>query len=744
MPRTVGEERHADGPVRGPAVEGSRVEGAPPSTALGAPGSARSLMYLQRSAGNRAVAGALTVQRGDPPAATAANPVTAVTFEGVLVTPGQAAQRESLERLVNEKGWDSARGWMTRFVNMDIPVEVQLTLTQRITAEALQALRTSVSGLWDTLSRERDTFLREFETRSVATAREVLAKSKQEILNQIKALGIKEDTFLGFKTGGYTMDAGQAAGLKGAIADLIAKRTVAETAASAYFKAKREAQAIFERNAIPSMAAAMPELVLSPELHARVNATKAEGLRTANEYDSLAADKQSTYPILATVTPGRDALAQLQDLAARKPDDLAAKLAFIANEKLDNIATVEGDIGGRFSVWKEPRLRELTKRAMSTTPWQGRVVEEKAAAAAAAERNTQLFMAAVAIGLGLIAAIPTAGASVGVAAAVTAAAVGSMAVSIYSAYDKYQEYSLESAAQGTDFDKAKAISQGDPPEIFWLAVDVVAAIADVHAASAAFKTLKGILAEAKAAKTAEKAGELLDAARRAKLGEETQARLLAYSLGDTTDSAKITNSLEQIRQVFRRATQAPVDAELAVAYERAAEKVMQQDRVAIIQGTDLERRAAARKLVSKHGGGGDIEKQVDRLLHDLDKNRANGFYDPATDTIVLRGNRSAGAVAATLAHELAHREQQLKVGLEMISTRHQEFQAFYAQQQFLRNLNMPAGRAPKGYEWLMTASKQDIIAHVEAKYTVQQFGPVTFKNLDESADWIVNALKARK
>ena len=72
-----------------------------------------------------------------------------------------------------------------------------------------------------------------------------------------------------------------------------------------------------------------------------------------------------------------------------------------------------------------------------------------------------------------------------------------------------------------------------------------------------------------------------------------------------------------------------------------------------------------------------------------------------------------------------------------------EFQAFYAQQQFLRSLNLPPHRIPKGYEWLMEASNDAIRAHVVEHYELKQFGPVTFKNFDESSAWIIKKLKSR-
>ncbi|WON73533.1 DUF4157 domain-containing protein [Nitrosospira sp. Is2] len=676
---------------------------------------------------------------GDP-----ASPPRAIlpTHEGVLIPADPAAQRATLERQVTLKGWDAARGWAVRFINMDLKQELTFQLSG-ISPETLKSLRDNLNTRLDALAKDREKFLIDFEEQSTKIARDVLAASKQEIKEQAKFLGIKEDTFLGSKTGDWTMDTSRAEGLQAAGRELIAKRKVAEAAANAFFKTKAEADAIFNRNNAPSLAATLPELFLTPELNQRLQSTQAEGLRTAREYDALAAEKQKTYPVLATVTPGSDALQQLSDLVNRKPKELANRLAFIIQEKLDNVATVEKEIGGRFSVWKVPHLRDLTKKAMKGTSWQSRIVEEKEKQVTAKAQETQMFISVVAIGLGLIAAIPTAGASLGVAAAITAAAIGSMALSVYGAYEHYQDHTLESAAQGTTFDRAKAISQGDPPEWFWLALDIATAIVDIHSASAAFKSLKGLIAEARAAETLEKTSELLAASRKAGLPAELESKLIAAAMGDAADERKVTMTIERIMAVFKQAQKSAVDAELADAFLRAANKVIAEGRVTVIGSSLVEQERLLTELVRRHPPQvGTVEAAVKNLMEKLE--RANGLYVPGLDVIIVKGNRSGASVAATLAHELAHREQQLRLGLQLLSTKHQEFQAFYAAQQFLRNLNIPSTKVGKAYSWLLTADNAAIVQHIDDFYRGRQFGAASFKTLEESAEWILNALKSRK
>jgi hypothetical protein len=668
-----------------------------------------------------------------------------VIHEGVALTPGAPQVREALLQQIVSKGWDTARGWMTRFVNMDIQAELQFTEfgQPRVPRDTLRTMRDVLNAEFGRVATEREEFLRNFEQRSVGIATEVLNTSETQIKEQLKTLGIKKDTFLGFETDGYTMDRSKAEALKAATQDLISKRKEADKAANVYFKARDEAKAIFNKTSAPPLAEALPEVFLSPELQQRVETTKAEGLRLATEYDALCAEKQKTFPVLATVSSGRDALSQLMDLAGRKPDDMATKIALIAQDRLSDIATVRGELGARFSVWKEPHLRTLTKQAMKVEPWQSRVAEEKATSVQAAEENTKKLMAAVAIGLGLIAALPTGGGSLVVAGVVTAAAVGSMVISVYGAYEHYQDYTLATAALGTSFDKAKAISQGDPPDVFWLALDIVTAITDIQAAASAFKTIKTLLIEAKAANDAAKLSELTQASRRAGLAAETEAKLVAQALGDPGDPKKIVTSLEQIKKVFVQARKVATDADLAEAFLKAAEKQINAEKVVLFTGS-ADDKAAILAMVKRNAKPGmNVEAQAAELTAKIEKRGTNGLYDPFTDTIIVKGDRSPAAVAATLAHELAHQRQNIKIGLENMGTMHMEFQAFYAQQQFLRSLNLPPQRYVKGYEWLMTADKEAIRAHVVAEYEIK-FGPVTWKNFDESSDFIINALKGKK
>jgi Domain of unknown function (DUF4157) len=96
------------------------------------------------------------------------------------------------------------------------------------------------------------------------------------------------------------------------------------------------------------------------------------------------------------------------------------------------------------------------------------------------ELFTNLLVGALAIGLGLL--------SFGGGTVAVLGAIGGAAVSTGSAYLHIQKYVRESAAAGSALDRAKALSSTEP-SLFWLAVDIAAAVLDIGLAAKAFAAL---------------------------------------------------------------------------------------------------------------------------------------------------------------------------------------------------------------------------------------------------------------
>lgn len=230
------------------------------------------------------------------------------------------------------------------------------------------------------------------------------------------------------------------------------------------------------------------------------------------EYDVLRFDKERDYPILAGYAdlPNRDglhwldkAIERLEGLSHGARGDSALVLYNEINEKRNNIwRTGEALKTNDLVLWELPPAMAATTGDMQLQEgsWQLRWVREAAARHAQHRSIVDIALGALALGLLLLAAIPTGGSSL-VAAGAFVAGLGAAGLSTYFAVEHLRQYALESAASGTDFDKARAVSNADP-SLFWLAVDIIGAGLDIHGAAAAFHALSGTVREALAARRA--------------------------------------------------------------------------------------------------------------------------------------------------------------------------------------------------------------------------------------------------
>ena len=92
---------------------------------------------------------------------------------------------------------------------------------------------------------------------------------------------------------------------------------------------------------------------------------------------------------------------------------------------------------------------------MALAGWESRVVDEKVQKVHAYDEADAKVWAAVALGLGLLAAIPTGGSSLLAGIAAAGATLGA-AYSLNTLYEHYKQYGLEVAEGATDFDKARS------------------------------------------------------------------------------------------------------------------------------------------------------------------------------------------------------------------------------------------------------------------------------------------------
>lgn len=215
-----------------------------------------------------------------------------------------------------------------------------------------------------------------------------------------------------------------------------------------------------------------------------------EQIETAqDEKQALQATFVQQYPILAAFADGnRLDVSGLEKIAAGPSQDAAARLQEEIDERLENIEKVEEELGsdGDLSIWALPRMLDRTKQQMGIEAGslQASMIDAKIDQVETDKTLRDLALGAIALGLGLLAAIPTGGSSL-LAATAVVGATGSAAIGVYQAGEHYQQYQAEAAAANTAFDRARAISENEP-SLFWLALDIVFAGLDLHPARVVF------------------------------------------------------------------------------------------------------------------------------------------------------------------------------------------------------------------------------------------------------------------
>jgi hypothetical protein len=191
---------------------------------------------------------------------------------------------------------------------------------------------------------------------------------------------------------------------------------------------------------------------------------------------------QERYPILAGLSGDDDKLTQIAKGPSAQTAEVLGQLVF---GTLDNIAQIRAELhpGGEVQIWKLPDIVALAKASSGCNEptWLGkmktRLVDDKIQAVQDEQFWRDMALTVLAVGLALLAAIPTGGSSLAVGAAALAG-IGSFTVSAVMAAEHLDQFRLEKAMAGTDFDRARAIGAADP-SLFWLAVDILGALMDL-------------------------------------------------------------------------------------------------------------------------------------------------------------------------------------------------------------------------------------------------------------------------
>jgi hypothetical protein len=215
------------------------------------------------------------------------------------------------------------------------------------------------------------------------------------------------------------------------------------------------------------------------------------------------------FPVLAMYASGPNAANTLEQFANQPVEKLGETLWREAQTRLENIETLRGELDS-YEPLANKQILQLVLGKPDLRPWQKKVGRDFAAAVQDKAESNKMFWQMIAIGIGLIAALPTGGSSAAIAITAVAAISGA-AVATYNAYEAWQQYRVEKAGAKTDLDKARNISK-EEPSFFWVAVEIIGAGLELGAAAAAFKSVVKVIKEAKHTRDVLKMAEAIEAA----------------------------------------------------------------------------------------------------------------------------------------------------------------------------------------------------------------------------------------
>lgn len=701
------------------------------------------LSALQRLAGNRAVVRYL--QR-DPNASTPRPNSTQppdpelLTFEGHKLRFDANVLYPLLRDMAEQKGLAAPASFVGRLRTAPP--------TFLSGSERPGLLQDVIKGLDDANTRldfERAEFVTKFETTANAAALALLENSEKAIKAELERLGISGQIERG-PQGGYPNfklgNPGAAAALKTAAATLLPMAKTAEETARASGEASRKLGQAQRDD---------PFNLLTKSLIEEDNARRSRWLEALDPYEKQRRTSVAAAPGLALYTEEPGVSGKLAAVSTLSEGEFANDIGVKANHRLDNIKQVKGEVGKRFTVWSQSHLQHVTLDQMQASRTQRESVDWEVQKRRQQSADDKLMFALIAIGLGIVSAIPTGGS--GLLAGISAAAgIAGAGLSLYQVGEEASEYSLALAATATDFDKAKAISRNDPNGL-QLALDCLMAVGDVFAAAAAFKALGGVV-------KAVKAGDVRSAIKLAEVAEGVGVRGAAKSKiigeaaaglsGEAIESVAKTMSGGLSREAYMQklitglGEHSQLKGELQGAVEMmehvrgripdAAREMVTKGRVKVFNEASLIDIYGAKKGAAKW-------KKLDY---------AGGFYDSKRDLMFIRPGNSSEDLAGTLIHEATHRLGNANPlrGNNFMS----EAVAEFAERDFYLTLYAEggplAGQGPKSQriQQFLSWSDDQLMHNIETRYFAAKQGMdpaqrAAFKNIaKESPDEVVRQI----
>ena len=265
--------------------------------------------------------------------------------------------------------------------------------------------------------------------------------------------------------------------------------------------------------------------------------------QAASQVAELRASRENEFPLLASYTSGEQI--DLDGLHRLANDTNANAIASDASTKLANIERVRSKLrSGDLTIWELPDLLAIAQQrahVASVSPY-ANAIHERAVAAGGGGFWRSIGITVLSIGLGLIAAIPTGGASLAVTATVLAAEIAGATLDLYLLSQSVSEYRTRDALTNTDYDRARALSH-EEPSLLWLAVDIIGNVVGIGGAiRGATHAFRDIVRARRAAIAARNLEELVDQIERMRqagadigLGARSAERLELQVLGELPD-----------------------------------------------------------------------------------------------------------------------------------------------------------------------------------------------------------------
>jgi hypothetical protein len=527
------------------------------------------VLALQRLVGNRAVAGLFRQghdhdgDAGTPPQKPAASTLRIGEYD---VPVGADAQRRAMEDLIVAKGRDGPR----QFAHDARMALDRATPSAGIAdnPEHLAQVKAALDALDPViaqLEKEYDALEPDFETAARDELVAILDDSKKRTEAEAFRYGLTmtdikktEDSSAGsheVTSTEYEMKEGTQA--KAGIAEA-AKQLLQRQAAMQPLKdrvAKLKASYNISGEASGGLA---PKPEGYDEAIAELDA---ENLR----YEALITQLAGEYPAIDAVA--RSNPAGLQAIATGTAKDAATVIGPQIKKRYADIERVR-NAKDTINVFKIPKVVAMTKTKLKVdgSQWKDKVIDDTVAHAH--EKDELLDTALAVVNLALVMLAPVTGG----ASLIAAAGVSSVGAAMH-----MQEYMLQDAMAGSDLEKAKALSQTEP-SLLWLAVEVVAALADAGAAAktasrllGAYRPVEDAVKAARAAKAAEEveaATKRVEQACRDASGDALAKKVLA---GMERDGAIATGVSKEVRAVDTAAARA-AEQELKGAATAATER----------------------------------------------------------------------------------------------------------------------------------------------------------------------------